>query len=189
MAEEVDGSFLFPPNSWPGGAQQYLHFWKTQPISDEALTNFASAYAAQWDAWADPQVDEHLHIWGNSEQARQILNAHRGDEATLWRYRDAEQARFYSELENVRLRRVPASTVRFVARAAQIMDNLDSLPPEERAQVENAAMYTTNRGYEWSARGLWDGYQLASIMPDAFYSRNNAVEKQMRVLRAQLANS
>jgi hypothetical protein len=189
LAEEVDGSFLFPPNNWPGGAEQYLHFWKTQPISDEAMTNFASAYAAKWDAWADPQVDEHLHLWGNSEEARQIRNTHRGDADTLWRYRDAEQARFYAELEANRPRRIPTSTVRYVARAAQIIDNLGSLPPEEQAEAEQAEMYVTNGGHPWSARGLWEGYELHQIMPDAFYSRNNAVEKQMRDLRAQLANS
>lgn len=188
LAEEVDGSFLFPPHSWPGGASQYLQFWRTQPISDEALTNLASAYAAQWDAWADPQVDEHLHIWGNSEEARQILNRHRGDANAIWDYRNAEQARFYAELEATRPRRIPASTVRYVARAAQIVSNQHLLPEPERAQVREAEMYRNTAGEPWTAQELWDSYELATIMPDAFYSRNNAVEKQMRDLRAQLAN-
>lgn len=189
LAEEVDGSFLFPPSEWPGGAAQYLDFWRSQPISDDALTNFTSAYAADWDEWAVPLIQEHLDRWGNSAEAMQLRRSTTtADE--LRKARLAQRDAYVASLEETRPRRISGGLVRHVARAAQIIQNSDRLPTEEDRRVASAAaMYTNADGDQWTAHMLWDRYHLRDIMPDAFYSRENFLQRELRVLREELTRS
>jgi len=186
LAEEVDGSFLFPPNEWPGGVQQYLEFWRTQPISDDALTNFVSAYAADWDEWAEPIVQDHLHMWGNSREGYELTKrTTTADE--LRKARLAEMDRFIAELEHTRPRRIKSGLARHVARAAQIVQNSSSLRTDEDREVAGkAVMYHNADGEPWTAGELWDRYHLREIMPDAFYARENKLEERLRVLTETL---
>lgn len=180
LAENVDGSFLFPPSDWTG-ADQYIEFWKTQPISDEALTNFASCYAAEWDEWAVPLVQEHLEIWGDSEEAR-LARKNTSTAAQLKAIRDAERDRFLKQLEATRPSRIPTGFARQIARAAQIMHNRVHLTSErDREAVAGAVLHHTQSGAPVTAGQFWDGYRLEDIMPDAFYSRENAVLRALRV--------
>jgi hypothetical protein len=184
LAEEVDGSFLFPPSEWPGGAAEYVRFWKSQPISDEALTNFASAYAAAWDTWAEPQIDAYLHNWGNSEESRVLRNTPGVTKDQLWDARDAAQRAFTEHLTSQRPRRIASGVVRHVARAAQIVHNADRLPTDDdRTTALITPMYANREGDVWTAAELWESFRLADIMPDAFYSRENALQKELRDLR------
>lgn len=180
LAEEVDGSFLYPPSEWPGGAHQYLEFWRTQPISDEALTNFASSYAAEWDDWAHPLIREHLELWGNSEEARQIRNSTTSADA-IRQSRLAEADKFEAQLEATRPKRIPTGIVRKVARAAQIIHNNVHLRDQaDRDAVGKEVVHTSQSGENWTAEMVWDRYRLGDIMPDAFYSRENAVLRELR---------
>jgi len=186
LAEEVDGSFLFPPNEWPGGADQYLSFWRSTPISDEALTNFVSAYAADWDEWAAPLVAEHLAQWGNSEEALRIRRATTGS-APLLEARNKVADEYEARLEATRPRRIDNSLARHVARAAQIIHNRYFLRSEEdRDAVGRAVMYYNQDGEPWTAWELWDSYQLEELMPDAFYSRENKLQRELRELRGAI---
>ena len=185
LAENVDGSFLFPPSEWPGGARQYLEFWKTQPISDEALTNFASCYAAEWDDWAHPLIREHLELWGDSEAGRQArMNTTTGDELRKLRLQAADA--FEARLEATRPKRIPTGIVRQVARAAQIMYNTPHLRDEEdRNAVGSEVLHRSQSGEPWTAAMFWDNYRLHEIMPDAFYSRENALLREFRNSQAR----
>lgn len=186
LAEEVHGSFLFPPDSW-NGVDDYLTFWKTQPISDDALTNFVSAYAADWDEWAVPLIREHLHDWGNGEGGLQARREAGDDKDKLWRLREAEADAFEARLELTRPRRIKSGLVRHVARAAQIIQNRSSLRTEEdQAEAGRAVMYYNADNEPWTAAELWDRYRLSDIMPDAFYSRENKLQRELRELRRTL---
>ena len=183
LAEEVDGSFLFPPSEWPGGAPQYLQFWRGQPISDDALTNFASAYAADWDEWSESLIREHLEVWGNSEEAR-IARAQTTTREELQAIRNAEHDRYQQQLEMTRPRRIQTGLVRHVARAAQIVYNADRLDSAEaEAAVKASVVYTNGDGHDWTAESIWDRYRLHEVMPDAFYARENALLRKIRSLQ------
>jgi len=186
LAETVHGSFLFPPSQWPGGADEYISFWMTQPISDEALTTFVSSYAADWDDWAIPLIQDHMQMWGNSTEALRLL--YKGIPRTeALAIRQAESDRFEAELENVRPSRIPTALARPVARAAQLVQNLDTLPDlSDRERARNASVHTSADGREWSAQYIWDVYQLHGIMPDAFYARENAVYRKLSALKNSL---
>ncbi|SDH34451.1 hypothetical protein [Microbacterium sp. 77mftsu3.1] len=182
LAETVDGSFLFPPSEWPGGAAQYVEFWTTQPISDEALTNFASCYAQEWDSWAVPIVREHLELWGNSNEGRAAIAEAAGDNDRLRKARLAEHDRFMDELRRGRPDRIPGGLVRKVARAAQIMQNRIHLRDQhDRESVANTELHESQDGSRWTAHNFWDRYQLEELMPDMFYSRENALIRQLRM--------
>lgn len=180
LAENVHGSFLFPPSDWPGGAAQYVEFWTTQPISDEALTNFASCYAAEWDDWAVPLIREHLEQWGNSEEARQQRMTYSSPEK-LRDLRLAEHDRYANQLKITRPDRIPTGIVRHVARAAQIMHNRIHLREErDREAVGSAVLHHNQAGEPVTAANFWDWFRLEDIMPDAFYSRENALLRELR---------
>lgn len=184
LAENVDGSFLFPPSEWQS-ADQYVEFWKTQPISDEALTNFVSCYAEEWDSWASSHIKDHLENWGNSEAGRQVrLEADASSDrfAFLKRARDAEADRFEAQLKSTRPDRIPTGFARQIARAAQIMHNRVHLTTDaDREAVEGAVVHHTQEGKPVTAGTFWDAYRLSDIMPDAFYARENALLRQMRM--------
>ena len=181
LAENVDGSFLFPPSEW-AGADQYLEFWKTQPISDEALTNFVSCYAEEWDAWASPLVREHLEMWGNSEAGRQARIKFDGNPEALRDFRLAESDRYVEELKSTRPDRIPTGFARQIARAAQIVHNRVHLRDEQdRESVLSAVVHHTQDGSPITAGQFWDAYRLDDIMPDAFYARENAVLRALRI--------
>lgn len=183
LAESVDGSFLFPPSEWPGGAAQYIEFWKTQPISDEALTNFASCYAAEWDEWALPLIREHLETWGNGEEARQQRRTI-SDPVRLRDLRLAEYERYKAQLKSTRPDRIPTGFARQIARAAQIVHNRSHLREErDREAALEAVVHHTQNGEPVTAVQFWDAYRLHEIMPDAFYSRENAVLRALRSSR------
>lgn len=181
LAENVDGSFLFPPSEWQG-ADQYIEFWKTQPISDEALTNFVSCYAEEWDAWATPLISEHLDMWGNSEAGRQARMQFDGNPEGLRDVRLAEHDRYVNALKATRPDRIPTGFARQIARAAQIMHNRVHLRDEnDRKAVEDAVVHHTQDGEAVTAARFWDAYRLEDIMPDAFYARENALLRQLRM--------
>lgn len=181
LAENVDGSFLFPPSEWQS-ADQYVEFWKTQPISDEALTNFASCYAAEWDEWAEPLIREHLEMWGNSEEGRQARIRFNGNPEGLRATRLAEHDRYANQLKNTRPDRIPTGLVRQIARSAQVMHNRIHLRDEkDRETVGSAVMHTNQAGQDITAAWFWDHYRLEDIMPDAFYARENALLRQLRM--------
>lgn len=188
LAETVDGSFLFPPSNWPGGAAQYLDFWRTQPISDEALTNFASAYAAERDDWqrseAAPAIAKIMETWGNSFEA---LEAKKKGLDVLQQARDAYGASVAAKWDAGYPPRIPNSVVRHVARAAQMMDNLDRLDdPAEREQVRSAVVYMNQDNLPLTVQELWNRWRLGAIMPDAFYARENEVSRKLRELTDRL---
>lgn len=181
LAENVDGSFLFPPSQWQG-VDQYIDFWKTQPISDEALTNFVSCYAEEWDAWAAPLVREHLDIWGDSEEGRQARIRFDGNPEGLAAVRLDERDRFRSQLMSTRPDRIPTGFARQIARAAQMVHNRVHLRDEkDREEVLSAVVHHTQDGTAVTAGKFWDAYRLEDIMPDAFYARENALLRQLRM--------
>lgn len=182
LAESVDGSFLFPPSEW-SSVDEYIDFWKSQPISDEALTNFVSCYAAEWDEWAGIHIREHLDMWGDSEEGRQARKKYNGRPEALRDARLAEHDRYRKMLATTRPDRIPTGFARQIARAAQMVHNKVHLRNEEDQEtVMSAVVHYGQDGTPVTAGTFWDAYRLGDIMPDAFYARENALLRELRAV-------
>lgn len=186
-SEMPEGTFLFPPATWPGGVEQYISFWMNAPVSDETLSNLGSAYAANRDAWEEGKLVEWAGWWGNSPDARRLAANMKTKPEDIAAARTAARDEFIAAMEANRPHRIPMAITRDVARAAQVISNLNRLKPDIDTQpARDTPLVTTVTGETLSAQEIWDRYRLAEIMPDALMG-SYSLERKLDSLREEIS--
>ena len=84
LAEETNGSFLYPPDRFPSYTE-YVEFWETAPISDRVLSNASHAYRAWLQGAEDAYVRANWHRFeeGNAKTERMLTKKLGADAQTL----------------------------------------------------------------------------------------------------------
>lgn len=186
LAETVDGSFLYPPLDWPGGPDQYVHFWKTAPISDEALSNLANSYAERRQEWYEARMFLWADHFDNSREALSFI-ARNPSAQEIDDWREAKRQEHIAKLEAERPEQIRPAIARFVARAAQMKFNISSrFSDADRKRIEAETVYVNAQDEPWSVDEIWSRYNLQEIMPQGLRDSSAGVRRQLSELRYHL---
>lgn len=166
QSSAADGTFLFPPVHWPGGVEQYVSFFMTTPVSDRVLSNLSNAYAARRDNWAGGILASWDLRFDNSPEALRFRIRRRTDEE-IAEWRATKRVEEIERLAEILPRRIKASIVRPLARAAQMYSNSQGFTEAETAVIDASEVYRSGTGKSWTVEAIWNRWNLGEIMPDA----------------------